>query len=263
MKNVLLLVHDDAGQEARLQAALDLTRTLGGHLQCVDVTIVPALFADDYDGMGSALLLEEERNRESENEIDLKRRLVLEDVSWDWVDTTASVAEGMLDAAALADIIVLNSGLDSYPSTRDVVSRILMRCHKPILTVPETLKQLSFGRALIAWDGQESCAVTMRACTPLLALADEVEIFMVRDGAERLEPEEAAEYLSRHGIHANIRVIDDGLHAPDALIAEECAQWRPDYILMGAYNHGRLAETFGGVTKRMLGKTRLPIILGH
>ena len=26
MKNVLLLVHDDQGQEARLQAALDLTR---------------------------------------------------------------------------------------------------------------------------------------------------------------------------------------------------------------------------------------------
>src|SRR4051812_13689734 len=28
MKNVLLLVHDDAGQEARFQAALDVTRAL-------------------------------------------------------------------------------------------------------------------------------------------------------------------------------------------------------------------------------------------
>jgi nucleotide-binding universal stress UspA family protein len=37
MKNFLLLIHDDAGQEARLQAELDITRALGGHLKCVDV----------------------------------------------------------------------------------------------------------------------------------------------------------------------------------------------------------------------------------
>jgi hypothetical protein len=29
MKSVLLLVHDDAGQEARLQAALDVVRAIG------------------------------------------------------------------------------------------------------------------------------------------------------------------------------------------------------------------------------------------
>jgi hypothetical protein len=35
MKNVLLLVHDDLGQEARLQAALDIVRAIGGHLHCL------------------------------------------------------------------------------------------------------------------------------------------------------------------------------------------------------------------------------------
>ena len=28
MKNILLLIHDDPGQEARLQAALDITRAV-------------------------------------------------------------------------------------------------------------------------------------------------------------------------------------------------------------------------------------------
>ncbi len=37
MKNVLLLIHDDAGEEARLQVALDLARGLSGHLICVDI----------------------------------------------------------------------------------------------------------------------------------------------------------------------------------------------------------------------------------
>lgn len=47
MKNVLVLLHDDAGQEARLQVALDLTRALSGHLKCLDV-VVPLAGARDY-----------------------------------------------------------------------------------------------------------------------------------------------------------------------------------------------------------------------
>jgi hypothetical protein len=46
MKNVLLLVHDDAGQEARLQAALGIVRAVEGHLTCLDVIIYPMISAD-------------------------------------------------------------------------------------------------------------------------------------------------------------------------------------------------------------------------
>lgn len=263
MKNILLLVHDDRGQEARLQSALDLTRALAGHLHCIDVTLAPSVMLDDYDGGGGALLLDAERRREGANKVELQARLAREDVAWSWADTTDSVAGGVLAAAGLADIIVLNSGLDCYPSTRDIVSQILMRANKPILAVPETSDHLALSRALVAWDGHDSSAATLRACTPLLALADEVEIFMVRDGEDRVNPEEAAEYLSRHGVHPSIKVVDDGVRAADAAIEEECARWRADYLLMGAYGRGRLRETFGGVTKRMLGKAMLPIILGH
>lgn len=263
MKNILLLVHDDAGQEARLQAALDLTRALDGHLRCVDVTVIPPLVVDAYTGNGGALLLDNERKQESKNKAWLESRLAHEDVSWDWIDVTADLAAGVLDAATLADIIVVNSGLEGFPSMRDVASQIVMRSHKPILAMPDTLDRLAFGRALIAWDGQASCAATLRACVPFLVLADEVEILMVRDRAERTDPAEAAEYLSRHDIHASIRIIEGDLRGPEMLIEEECVNWQADYVLMGAYGRGRLVEAFGGVTKWMLGKAKTPLILGH
>lgn len=263
MKNILLLVHDDKGQEARLQAALDLARALGGHVRCVDVTMIPAVVMDDFADAGSAILLDDEREREGRNKAALTARLAHEDVSWDWIDVTASLPAGLLEAAALADIIVLNCGRAGAPTMREVASQVVMRGRAPVLAVPDKLDHLALDRALVAWDGQASCAATLRACTPLLARAEAVEIFMVRDGAEKTEPEEAAEYLSRHGIHADIRVIRDGLHAPDLLIEQECAAWRADYVLMGAYGRGRLMETFGGVTRRMLGKARLPLLLGH
>ncbi len=265
MKNILLLVHDDEGQEARLQAALDLTRALDGHLTCIDVTVMPAILGDYYSGAGEAMLLADEREREGENKATLEARLMHEDVAWDWVDATGTIADTILKGATLADLIVLNRKLDAFPlpDMRDVASRVLMHARKPIVAVPDTLRRFDLRRALVAWDGSESAAAAMRASVPLLALANDVEIFMVRDGSEQVEPYEAAEYLSRHHIHANVRIIEDGLHAADRLIAEECARWRADFVVMGAYGHGRLMESFGGVTKRMLSKSKLPLILGH
>ncbi|GHH07825.1 universal stress protein UspA [Sphingomonas sp. AAP5] len=264
MKNVLLLVHDDTGQESRIQAALDLTRALDGHLSCVDV-VVPATLNGDYYGIAAVGLLEDERTRESENKTEIVARLAREDVRWDWTDATGPLADSVLDVAKLADLIVLSRKLtdDRDPDMRDVASRVLMQARTPIVAVPDTLTRLALARVLIAWDGQGSAAATLRACVPLLALADAVEIFMARDGGERTEPTEAAEYLSRHGIHATIRTIDDGLTAPDRLIEAEAERFNADYILMGGYTHGRLLETFGGVTKRMLGICKLPLVLSH
>lgn len=267
MKNIFLLIHDDEGQEARLQAALDLTRAFEGHLTCVDVTMMPMIAGDIYDGgYGGAILLADEREREGKNKTKIEARLAHEGVSWNWIDATGNPADCILEATNLADLIVLNRKLDAfpYPDMRNIASRILMHARKPIVAVPDSLRQFDTGRALIAWDGRESAAATMRACIPLLQLASDVRIYMARRPKDDANADEAAEYLSRHGIHPSVRLsVDDGLHTIDALIADECADWRPDYVLMGAYSHGRLMESFGGVTKRMLADSKIPLVLGH
>ncbi|RZF63101.1 universal stress protein [Sphingomonas populi] len=265
MKNILLLVHDDSGQEARLQAALDITRALEGHLSCVDVSILPILVGDYYGGAeAEAILFADECERETKNKAALEARLANEDVPWDWCDTTGSIERCLQDKAALADLIVLNRKLDvAGPDMRDIVSELLMHARAPILAVPETLKSMRLDRALIAWDGGGSAAATMRASLPLLKRAKDVEIFMAQGSGHGVAPNEAAEYLSRHDVHATVRIVDTARHTPDALIEDEAARWRADYVLMGAYGHGRLRETFGGVTKRMLSSSTLPLILGH
>jgi nucleotide-binding universal stress UspA family protein len=265
MKNILLLVHDDEGQEARLQTALDLTRALEGHLTCVDVIQLPVLIGDFYSGIGEAMLMADEHAREGRNKTVLQERLNKEGIPWNWIDAVGNMADCVLEAATLADVIVVNRKLDGFPVPymHNIASRILMHAHKPIVAVPDSLERFETGRALIAWDGDASAAATKRACVPLLALASEVHIFMVRDGKEKTMPEEAAEYLSRHDIHPSISIVSDRIRTPDTIIAEECVRFRADYILMGAYNRGRLAETFGGVTRRMLSGSKLPLILGH
>lgn len=265
MKNILLLLHDDEGQEPRLQAALDLVRALNGHLRCVDVTPFPVVAANLHAGFFGSAVLIDERASEAANKARISARLAHEDVSWDWVDTTGDMASCLLREAALADIVVLSRELDSasLPDMRAVVGQLLMHGRVPVLAIPQDARHMDFGRALIAWDGQASCIATVRACTPLLALAQEVELLTIRDGSIEAEPTDAARYLSRHGIHATVRILDDRINPVDAIIEEEARRWRADYLVMGAYGRGRLMEAFGGVTRRLLNRCRIPLILGH
>lgn len=266
MKNILLLVHDDDGQEARLQAALDLTRALEGHLTCIAVTPPVVIAGDLYAGFGEKVIISDEHVSEARNKTALSVRLAHEEVSWDWVDTYGDIVPNVLQAASLADLIVLNRKLDDYPlpDMRGITSRILMHTRVPVVAVPEGLAKFNVnGKALIAWDGQTSVIATMRACVPLLRLASEVEIFCIRDGPLKAEPAEATKYLSRHGIAAEVRVLKHSTGAVARLVAEECENRQADYVLMGAYSHGRLLETFGGTTRRMLTNSALPLVLGH
>src|SRR5579884_4099177 len=105
MKNILLLVHDDAGQEARLQAALDVVRAVEGHLICLDVVQVPVLYGDIVSTDAAAILLEDEYIREDRNREMLAERLAGEAVSWEWRNATGDIAEATTSMADWADLI--------------------------------------------------------------------------------------------------------------------------------------------------------------
>jgi hypothetical protein len=129
MKNILLLIHDDAGQEARLQAALDITRAVGGHLKCLDVTPLTVFPGDGFGADGSVIMLQYEQQQESANKARLLKRLEAEDVSWEWADATGLMDRCLQDAARTADLIVVNRQLDDYPipDMRHICSELVIR----------------------------------------------------------------------------------------------------------------------------------------
>ncbi|CAN5128530.1 universal stress protein [soil metagenome] len=269
MKTVLLLVHQDPGQEARLQAALDLTRALEGHLKCVDVTPLP-LFVGDYDGGAQGLILMEERQTESANRIAIETRLACEETPWDWIDSIGDMASCVVREAGLSDLIVVNSKQDTCLAIdpRGVSNTLAARARCPIMAVPDNVRGLDVnGPVVIGWDGSEAVMATLRASTPLLNRASSVHLFSVDDGSgdpDAVPAEAAAAYLSRHDIHASVHRVKAKGHAPDTLILEDCAARGARYCLMGAFGHGQLREAlFGGVTRRMLDAGQLPLLLGH
>ncbi len=267
MKNVLVLLHDDNGQEARLQAALDLTRALDGHLVCLDVAALPALVGDPYCADGSAILLAEERAREDRNVLKLQERLRHEDVSWDVQAVTGELAPAIEAAAALADIIVVNRTMDGS-ERRDLsglAADLIVRSGKPILAVPQDASSLDFHRrAMIAWDGSAASIAALQAAVPMLQLAEGVILLEIEDGSVEIPARDAATYLSRHGIHPLIRYEKPRGRAVADILLTEVRDRQSDYLVMGGFGHSRIVEAlFGGVTRTLLKASPVPLLLAH
>ena len=139
MKNILLLIHDDRGQNARVQAALDLGRALDGHLTCVSVTEpVVALAGDFYGASAQAVLVADASAAATENRERVEACLEGEDVPWTMTDMTGSITEALVINAALADLVVLNTGSSDRPASEvcTLAGAVLFDARKPVVAVP-------------------------------------------------------------------------------------------------------------------------------
>lgn len=268
MKSVLLLAHDDEGQEARLQAALDVTRALGAHLVCLDVTLPPVALPYDYTGYGTVALMEDEREREAANRSRIEERLAREDVRWNWHEAKGSLEEAIEAESGLADLVVLSSRLDTeaISSLRKLAGHVAEKARRPILAVPAHIKRLDVtGPVLVAWDGSPEADQALHDAVPLLRLSSDVVLLDLDDPEGSFAARSAAVYLSRHDIHARIEV---GHRKPDSpvfhAILEKAHQIGASFIVMGAYGHSPTVErVFGGVTRSMLAQADLPLLLAH
>jgi len=267
MKNILLLVHDDAGQEARFQAALDLARALDGHVSCLDVAIVPTMVDDYVPAGGASLLLADEQERERSNRARLDVRLQAEDVRYDWSTACGDLLGCLREAAGLADLIILNRQLDAlpYPDMRSVAAGLLRTAQKPLLAVPEQARGFDVtSHAIVAWDGSAPSMRALQAAVPLLRHASEITIVEIDNGTLKARATEAAEYLSRHGLKPVVRRLADSGTPIAKVLIEEIRILRAGTVVMGGYGHSPLREAvFGGVTRRMLTESPVPLFLAH
>jgi nucleotide-binding universal stress UspA family protein len=96
-------------------------------------------------------------------------------------------------------------------------------------------------------------------------MSDSVTVYEVDDGSGESSIEEAAEYLSRHGIKADVirdKVADSDFVEPLLLLKLESGRF--GWAVMGAFSKSRVRETlFGGVTKRMLKESPIPLLIAH
>jgi len=176
-------------------------------------------------------------------------------VPCDVVRAEAETVEALGDAARLADITVV--------SRRSMLASDLpMVTRSPVLAVNDG-KPLCFplSRAAIAWDGSAEAAYALRCALPLLKGPAEVTVLTVDDARAEYPATDAVAYLSRHGISAELRVLERK-GAVEETLARELALIQAELLVMGAFGHSRVREfLFGGVTRYFLDYSGGPALL--
>lgn len=265
MKIIALLVHDDDGQEARLQVALDVARAVNGHLTCIDVA-VPVRAGVPFGGVTPVLttaILE----REGANRARIEARLEAEIVSSDWVEMVGDIATSLVQISAFIDLMVVDREADRFFSAgvSSAAGEVVVQTGKPILAVPAEARRFgATGHALIAWDGSPSAIAAMRAAIPLLQQAEAVTIIEIDDGSVTTPAEDAATYLARHGILATVHPKHPLAGSAGKTLLAHIEHVRASYLVMGGFGHSRVRERlFGGVTRTMLASSPIPLFLVH
>ncbi len=264
MKNILLLVHEDDGQEARLQVALDVVRAVGGHLECLEVREFPVMAFGAYAGGAEAMAVAEIDRLQREFRIRLERRLSEEDVPWSFGQSFGRPADALAEGADLADLIVLSARLEDGGDAKSKPESLPLRTGRPLLAVPPAARSLRLDRsALIAWDGSSAASEAVRGAVPLLRCAAGVSVLEIDAPAGRMPIQAIATYLSRHGIVPNL-IERRRQESIAATLLDQVNGADPGFLVMGAYGDSPLAEAiFGGVTRTMLAASPIPLLMAH
>jgi nucleotide-binding universal stress UspA family protein len=141
----------------------------------------------------------------------------------------------------------------------------LFESGRPVLIAPPVPARSLATNILIAWNRSTEQARTMAFAMPLLRLAERITILTV-EGSTVAGPSgiEMARSLAANGITAEPVTVTPGkISAGDAILAK-AAELGSDLIIKGAYTQSRLRQMiFGGPTRHILAKAKIPVLMAH
>jgi nucleotide-binding universal stress UspA family protein len=270
MKSILLHVAEDPGFEGRMQAALDVARAFNGHLHLLQARRIPAYFGADAAGFGAgaalvAELMEQEAKIGAAARARIEGELGREDVGWSFAEAMGEPADSLIAASTLNDLVVM-SLTKAGDAPQASVAEVVIRADTPVLAIPPGWSGLDIGKpALVAWKPSAESAKALKAAVPFLLKASSVSILVVdpHDGGD-LPPLDAAAYLSRVGVKAEVVTRQSAGQGVSAAINAAARELQAGLVVMGAYSRSRTIQfLLGGVTRDFLDGSPVPLLMSH
>ncbi|KPH67579.1 universal stress protein [Novosphingobium aerophilum] len=257
MRSILVNADRKPDSDARIAAAVELARNLGGHLTVLVDTPVSRYIAMDPMG-GSYVIseaLDKARGEDDAAAEAIEARLTRGDIPFEVIRSEEDPVPALAGAARLSDLVVVSR-------SSGIAGQLAMVSRAPVLALPEghTLS-LPIRRACIAWDGGEQSASALKAAVPLLQGCDAVKLVTVIEKTGGFPATDALRYLSRNGIHAEYEE-HERRGSTEETLAVAVNQSHAELLVMGAYGKSRLREfLFGGVTAYFLSEASAPAVL--
>ncbi len=276
-RTVFTTLTDKAAVRPTLEQAMEAANAYGAHLEALCLGVDRTNLGYYYEG-ASAIALQEAIDRAKGEADDIEKAATdILRVSGLAYGTDAEVAQiselgrHVAERARFSDLVVLPMpyGDGKGPEMEPVVEAALFEGHAPVIVVPDDAAFIPKPkRVMLAWNESAEALTAVRAALPLLTHAELVQIVVVDPpvhGRNRSDPGGMlAQYLARHGVHAEIDVLSKTMPRVSDILKRHATDTGAEMIVMGAYGHSRFREAIlGGATRNMLEEAPVPVFLAH
>lgn len=278
-KTVLVHVDNSASAQRRYELAASIAKSQGAHLMGVAATGVSRFIQTPGSGEEDPetvkyLVAPVERHRQKardslqgftaflQSQDVLHEELLVDDEPYDALKLLSRYSDLIIVGQANENDAAMNNMLD-FPEY------IALNSGRSVLIVPHRgPARTRIDHVLVAWDASLSAARAVANAIPLLQQARQVTVAIVNpatkpDVVSQLPGADISLYLGRHGVNVEVTQEKTNLDIGDALL-RMASERNSDLVVMGCYGHTRFREILlGGVTRSMLEKANVPVLVAH
>jgi nucleotide-binding universal stress UspA family protein len=284
LRTIFVPLAQDATGEPALEAAFEVARRMESHVRAVFIrpnpdaiiyqvpesiaAIAPLRDAIERDGRHAAAeakaCFEAWRSRHALALAPGDDR-VLNSRFASWTEMVGEIEAIVTRLGRVSDLIVMTRFLKDATVAARCLDAALFGSGRPTLLVPDAPIGNLLDHVMIAWNGSLEASHAVFGALPLLRAANRVSMF--RAGEPDGDPTigaELVEALSWYGIRVTAMGAPESPSATGPALLARARQMEASLIVMGAYTHSRLRQTFlGGVTRHILEASPIPVLLSH
>jgi nucleotide-binding universal stress UspA family protein len=282
IRTILAPLAEGLDSEALLDATLPLGQKFNSHIRAVfirpDPDTLRVLVPEIAGGAWGAYAELERKFRESVAEQRRRfedwraRRGLPTDVAPGYDGCSASWSEQIGDIESIVtklgrvnDLIVVERPVSAALATQSCFDAAVFGTGRPTLVLSGHQQRDITDHVMIAWNGSLEATRATAAAMPFLHRSKRVSIFTsLKYGTDTSDLGDLAEALRWHGIRTPEVVFPDKAESTGPALEAAANKHEATMLVMGAYTHSRLRQTFlGGVTEYLLAHSPIPLLMSH
>jgi nucleotide-binding universal stress UspA family protein len=182
-----------------------------------------------------------------------------------WSEQQDDIETVVAHFGRVSDLIVVQRASSASVQGQLCFDAAVFESGRPTLVIGKKLPFAITDHIMIAWNGSLEASRAVLGAMPLLHLAGRVSIFAAPQyETEVVDVADLTESLHWHGIRAHQITGPRDESSTGAALVSAAVEQQATMIVMGAYTHSRLRQSFlGGVTRHLLAHAPVPLLMSH
>ncbi|MCO4055816.1 MAG: universal stress protein [Bosea sp.] len=267
----ILVYLDDSAASANALAYADALAP-EGNVAALMYGMMPSYTASEFGAEAWLIAQREAELNAGKNEARLREKLFGKGSRADLRRTNITPGEegrALAEQTLYADAVVIGwpGGNDGEQPVK-AFEGALYHSGRPAILVPYGYAGRGAPKTvMVAWTASREAARAVNDAMPLLKSATQVRVAIVADDWARRESnpgDDIARHLARHDVKVDVRHVPTNGELVYKVLLDEARFIGADMVVMGGYSRSWTGEwLFGGVTRDMLGKMTVPVLMSH